>query len=103
MEKIFENLKELMNFNFSELPAGRSNYITILTKDGLPKLREIQNFEKWRIVSKPAEKIETKILMELTPRWLTITIHEEGKESKKINIECFRQDPKEIIQKIFEF
>ena len=40
MEKIFENLKELLAFDFSELTASKSNYITILGANGLPKVRK---------------------------------------------------------------
>ena len=102
MKKIFENMKELMNFNLSELPPGRSNYISILAKNGLPHIRESQKFGKWRIVSKPEDVLEPQILMELTPRWLTISIYKEGEKSKRIDIECFRKNSKVIIQEVFE-
>lgn len=104
MEKVFENLKELMDFDFSTLTASKSNYITILANNGLPKVRRSQNFSKWRVITKRKGDIEPRILMELTPKWITITVH-QGKalKSRIIDIPCFRKDPKIIIQEIFEF
>jgi len=103
MEKIFENFKELMSFDFSELTASKSNYITILGTNGLPKVRKNQNFNKWRVVERPKNLSKPKISMELTPRWLTITIHpEKNQKSRQIDIDCFKRDPKAILQGIFE-
>ena len=103
MEKIFENLKELLAFDFSELTASKSNYITILGANGLPKVRKSQCFNKWRVVERPKSFIEPKISMELTPRWLTITIYpEKNLKSRRIDINRFKKDPKDIIKGIFE-
>ena len=103
MEKIFENLKELMAFDFSNLTASKSNYITILGSNGLPKVRKNQNFKKWRVVERPKNINEPKISMELTPRWLTITIYpEKTQKSRRIDIDCFKRDPKSILRGIFE-
>ena len=103
MEKIFENLKELMAFDFSNLTASKSNYITILGSNGLPKVRKNQNFNKWRVVERPKNLVEPKISMELTPRWLTITIYpEKNQKSRRIDIDCFKRDPKSILRGIFE-
>ena len=103
MEKIFENLKELMAFDFSELTASKSNYITILGTNGLPKVRKGQNFNKWRVVERPKSLSEPKISMELTPRWLTIIIYpEKNQKSRRIDIDRFKMDPKAILQDIFE-
>ena len=100
MEKIFENLKELMAFDFSNLTASKSNYITVLSA---PIVRKGQNLSKWRVVERPKGIKEPKISMELTPRWLTITIYpEKTQKSRRINIDRFRKDPKDIIKGIFE-
>lgn len=103
MEKIFENLNELMAFDFSELTAGKSNYITVLASNGLPKVRKGQNFHKWRVVERPKNLIEPRISMEITPRWLTIIVYpEKGQKSRRIDIDRFKRDPKVIIRGIFE-
>ena len=100
MEKVFENLKELMDFDFSELTASKSNYITVLAKNGLPKVKKSQNFTKWRVVERPKNITEPKISMELTPRWLTITIYlGKSQKSRRIDIDRFKRDPKVIIQR----
>jgi len=101
MEKIFGDLKGLMEFDFSDLTASMSNYITVLT---VPKVKKNQSFGKWRVVEKPKNISEPMILIEITPRWLTITVYrEKGRKSMRIDINCFRKDPKAIIQSIFEF
>jgi hypothetical protein len=104
MEKVFSNLRELMEFDFSELTAGRSNYITVLAGNGLPRVRKGQNFSKWRVVERPKDLSEPKVEMEITPRWLTVTVH-QGKNlnSRRIDVDRFKKDPKVIIQEIFEF
>ena len=103
MEKVFENLKELLAFDFSELTASKSNYITILGSNGLPKVRKSQNFNKWRVVKRPKSIVEPKISMEVTPRWLTIIIYpEKNQKSRRIDIDRFNRDPKVILQGIFE-
>ena len=103
MEKVIENLKELMKFDLSELTPSSSNYFTVLSSNGLPKVKKNQKFGNWRVVEKPNNVHTPKILMELTPRWLTITVYrEKGQKSKRIDIDRFRKDPKVILQGIFE-
>ena len=101
MEKVFETLREIMDFDFSKLTPCKSNYLTI---NSLPPFKERQNFDKWRVVAKPQNNIQPKILLEITPKWLTITIHQGGDlSSRRINIPCYKKDPKSILKGIFEF
>lgn len=101
MEKVFETLREVMDFDFSKLTPGKSNYLTI---NSLPAFKESQNFDKWRVVAKPQNNAHPKILLEITPKWLTITVHQGGDlSSRRINIPCHKKDPKSILKGIFEF
>ena len=101
MEKVFETLREVMDFDFSKLTPGKSNYLTI---NSLTAFKESQNFDKWRVVAKPQNNAHPKILLEITPKWLTITVHQGGDlSSRRINIPCHKKDPKSILKGIFEF
>jgi hypothetical protein len=104
MERVFKNLEELMDFDFSGLTANKSNYLTILANNGcLPSVRKSQNFSKWRVVERPKDLSNPKVLMEITPRWLTVTVHQgNGLSSRRIDVYRFKRDVKEIIQEIFE-
>jgi hypothetical protein len=101
MEKVFETLREVMDFDFSKLDPCKSNYITI---NSLPAFKESQNLEKWRVVAKPQDNTHPRILLEITPKWLTVTVHQgENLSSRRINIPCYKKDPKSILKGIFEF
>ena len=104
MEQIFSNLQELMDFNFSELKASKSNYISVRFINGRPKVKKSQHFEKWRVVSKPSDTETPRVIMEITPRWLTITVY-QGKtfKTRQASFDRSKKDPKIIIQEIFEF
>ncbi len=100
MEKVFKNLRELMEADL-EFEASKSNYITVVTE---PKVRKGQNFDKWRVVARPKDLTQPMIMMEITPRWLTITVHQgETQMSRRIDINRFKKDPKTITKGIFEF
>ena len=100
MEKVFQTLREVMDFDFSELTPSKSNYLTI---NSLPVFKESQNFEKWRVVAKPQDNDQPRILLEITPKWLTITVHQGGNlSSRRINIPSHKKDPKSILKGIFE-
>jgi len=93
-----KNLQELMDFDLSTL-RNESVYFSIETQ---PKLKKNQNFEKWRVV-KP-EGTKPRILIETTPKWLTITVYQPGNlKSRRINIQCSREEIKTKIKGIFEF
>ena len=104
MEQTFSNVNELMGFDFSKLTASKSNYISVLFSDGLPKVKKSQHFNKWRVVERPADASVAKILMEITPRWLTITVY-QGKafKTRQASFDRSKKDPKTIIQEVFEF
>ena len=103
MEQIFSNLQELMDFNFSELKASKSNYVSVRFINGRPKVKKSQHFEKWRVVSKPSDTEMPRVIMEITPRWLTITVY-EGKtfKTRQASFEISRKNPKSVIQEVFE-
>ena len=103
MKQTFSNVNELMDFNFSNLTASKSNYLTILGTNGLPKIRKAQHFNKWRVVEK-LNVDEPRILMEITPRWLTITVYQgEELKTRQASFEISRKNPKSVIQEVFEF
>ena len=113
MERTFKTLKEILDFDFSSLEP-KSNYISFTPSNGkLPRVRNEFQFKKWRVITRLREATP-KIIIEITPKWLTITIHEgNDKETRRGNFERKRKNPKSIspeiispkiiIEEIFEF
>jgi hypothetical protein len=104
MEQVFSNLQELMDFDLSALKATKSNYISVRFINGRPKVKKSQRFSRWRVVAKPSDTDIPRVIMELTPRWLTVTVY-EGKtfKTRQASFEILKKDPKIVIQEIFEF
>lgn len=104
MEQVFSNLQELMDFDFSELKASKSNYLSVRFVNGRPRVKKSQRFDKWRVVSKPTDTDMPRVIMEITPRWLTITVY-QGKtfKTRQASFEIIRKDPKTVIQEVFDF
>lgn len=102
MNKIFKSLEELLNFDFSGLRPQKSNYLKLIPDDGvLPKVNKKFHPERWFGVTYQKE-VETEIIFEITPMWVTITI-KKGKESRKENFRITPgKDAKSIIKEIFE-
>ena len=95
MEKLFRNFNELLEFDFTELEPQKSNYLGVPLSNGLPK-RKIK--EGWRTKGKSHDLVP-KVIFEISPRWVTITIRGgEGKSIKEKDIECLKKNPKVIIQ-----
>lgn len=101
MEKLFKNFDELLEFDFSKLEPQKSNYLWINLSNGLPKIKKKEDWS----VRRRSEDLIPKIVFEITPRWLTITIHRgEGKTTIEGNFELKKgMDPKKLIQEILEF
>ena len=98
MEKIFNSFKELLSFDFTKLEPQKSNYLRLIPSDGnLPKVKKEFQPKKWRVITREPK---TEIIFEITPRWLTITIH-GLKDSTRENFEI-NKNPKELIERMFE-
>ena len=104
MEQVFSNLQELMDFDLSVLKASKSNYISVRFVNGRPKVKKSQHFEKWRVVSKPSDTERPRVIMEITPRWLTITVF-EGKnfKTRQASFEILKKDAKSVVREVFDF
>ena len=97
MEKTFKTFHELLEFDFCNLEPQKSNYLKIIPDDGiLPAV----NTKKWRIINHP-NRLKPQIVFEITPLWITITIH-ETKVSKREDFRLREKIPKDLIQEIFE-
>ena len=104
MEQTFSNLRELMDFDFSKLTASKSNYVSVRFVNGCPKVKKSQHFDKWRVVSKLTDTDMPRVIMEITPRWLTITVyHGKTFKTRQASFQISRKDPKAVIQEVFEF
>ena len=92
--------QELLNFNFEELEP-RTNYLRLIGI--LPKIRKELHPERWRIVEKH-NLPHQGIILEITPRWLTVTIHLTARSSvRQTEFNILKKDPKEVILGIFEY
>jgi hypothetical protein len=97
----FKSIKELLNYDFSQLEPQKSNWFIIRPKNGtFPQLKSNQ-LCKWRLISKGNPTDTPQILFEITPKWLTITI---TKPSGMIREDFeLKQDPKTLIQELFVY
>lgn len=102
MEKTFKSFKELLDFNFSELEPQKSNYLRLIPSDEiLPKVREEFEPKKWKIVERHRDS-DPGIVFEITPRWMTITIHRKTGFTRRKDFPIFGKNPKDVILDIFE-
>ena len=102
MKKVFSSFSELLDFDFSQLEPCCSNYLILEPNDGiLPTVKKGYYFGKWRVISRSDSDSHPTMTIEITPRWVTITIY-DGKSKRKEDFECVRQTPKALIQEIFE-
>jgi len=102
MQKTFSSYNELLDFDFSELEPQTSNYLRIIPINGIfPKVKKEFELKKWKIVERHNAS-SPEILFEITPRWITITIHRMGGLVRRRDFPCLRKDPRAIIQAVFE-
>jgi len=102
MDKVLHSLEELLEVKSSDFKPNVSNWLVLKPEDGiLPSVRSEYHFNKWRVVSH-SQSDQPEILIEVTPRWVTMTIHQGGKkESRREDFECKFHDFPTLISKIF--
>lgn len=101
MEKTFKTFHELLNFDFTELEPQKSNYLRLIPSDGiLPTINKEFHPKRWRGITQ--NETIPQIIFEITPNWLSITVH-ETKEAKREHFELLKKDAKSLIREIFEF
>ena len=101
MQKTFQSLEDLLEFDFSNLEPQKSNYLRLIPNDGvLPTVNKKFHPKRW-IATTHQEESASQITFEITPLWVTITIH-ESKESRKEDFEALGKDAKSIITEVFE-
>ena len=102
MDKVLNSLEELLGVKPSDLKPNVSNWILLRPENGiLPLVSSEYLFNKWRVLSH-SQSAQPEILIEVTPRWVTITIHQGGKkESRREDFECRYNDFPTLIRKIF--
>ena len=103
MEKIFKSIEELLDFDFSQLTPQSSNYLLIIPPNGetLPKVRKEHEPNRWKIVERHGDS-DPGIVFEITPRWMTITIHRKTGFTRRKDFPILGKNPKDVILDIFE-